>query len=367
MPFFVPYAARRLHEPDCEPRYVTSTWWPRSVRRERPEVVRDALDHAARSRDGRRASSCSPAAVALPIDAPGHDGRLVQHPRTGGRGQERRAASAPTMHKMAMSRSRGLSNVERRAPPVGPVRAEPYPLPPEYPPARDPRERPGPHARPDPSGDRGARDHPRRTRRAGRRGVGGRPSAVSTERIDLDGRCVVPGLVDAHVHFLCWAVQRTASTSSGGTRVTGCLEPSPGPGPARAAGCSATAGWRTASDGQPTAAALDGVTGERPAALWAHDRHSLWLNGAALRALGLDRDRRGAGGRRIERDATARRPASSARGPPGALPLPEPGARAPPGREAGQRRRTASASPASTTSRRTTASRLWQELTPTGG
>lgn len=38
----------------------------------------------------------------------------------------------------------------------------------------------------------------------------GEQSAVSNERIDLDGRCVIPGLVDAHLHFLSWAVQRAS-------------------------------------------------------------------------------------------------------------------------------------------------------------
>ena len=30
-------------------------------------------------------------------------------------------------------------------------------------------------------------------------------SQVSSERVDLDGRCVVPGFTDAHVHFLEWS------------------------------------------------------------------------------------------------------------------------------------------------------------------
>ncbi len=45
------------------------------------------------------------------------------------------------------------------------------------------------------------------------------------------------------------------------------------------------------------------MTGERPAALWAHDHHSLWLNGAALRATGVDRGTSAPAGGVIERDA----------------------------------------------------------------
>ena len=42
-------------------------------------------------------------------------------------------------------------------------------------------------------------------------------------------------------------------------------------------------GWRSAEwDEQPTAAALDAVTGETPALLFSKDYHSAWLNSAAL-------------------------------------------------------------------------------------
>jgi predicted amidohydrolase YtcJ len=36
----------------------------------------------------------------------------------------------------------------------------------------------------------------------------GDSDAVGHERIDLDGRCVLPGFTDAHVHFLDWALER---------------------------------------------------------------------------------------------------------------------------------------------------------------
>ena len=36
----------------------------------------------------------------------------------------------------------------------------------------------------------------------------GDTSKVSNERIDLGGRTVVPGFVDAHLHFLSWALDR---------------------------------------------------------------------------------------------------------------------------------------------------------------
>ena len=53
----------------------------------------------------------------------------------------------------------------------------------------------------------------------------------------------------------------------------------------------------------PTAAALDAVTGDTPAALWSKDYHSLWLNSAGLARAGGNLDE--AGGV-VERDADGR-------------------------------------------------------------
>src|SRR3954466_13022102 len=37
----------------------------------------------------------------------------------------------------------------------------------------------------------------------------GETDSVGHERLDLDGRCVLPGFTDSHVHFLDWALERT--------------------------------------------------------------------------------------------------------------------------------------------------------------
>ena len=116
----------------------------------------------------------------------------------------------------------------------------------------------------------------------------GEVDAVGHERLDLDGRCVLPGFSDCHVHFLDWALER------------GWLDLQPCNSLAEAAAVIAASGpgdgwlrgtgWLGARwpDGPPTASALDEVTGERPAALWSHDHHSLWVNSAALRAAAVD-------------------------------------------------------------------------------
>jgi predicted amidohydrolase YtcJ len=104
------------------------------------------------------------------------------------------------------------------------------------------------------------------------------------ERIDLAGRCVVPGLADAHVHFPTWSLAqrqvRLESAHSLDDAVTGVAEALAG---VPSGGWLRGVGWR---DGDwtepPTRAALDRVAPETPVALFSRDYHSLWLNGAAL-------------------------------------------------------------------------------------
>jgi hypothetical protein len=118
-------------------------------------------------------------------------------------------------------------------------------------------------------------------------GVGTHETALtSPETIDLGGRCVVPGLNDAHVHFPTWALAQSQVSLDGAQSLEEAL--------ARAGEAAAALaperwlrgyGWRSGDWSpavEPTRQVLDSVTGERPAALIAKDYHSLWLNSAAL-------------------------------------------------------------------------------------
>ncbi len=117
--------------------------------------------------------------------------------------------------------------------------------------------------------------------------AGGRPRTAARV-IDLDGRCVIPGLWDEHVHLTQWALAanridlsaaRSAQEAAGtvraalaGTREVG--------SPAVAVGV----GFRDAIwNDAPTLELLDSVTGGRPTALISHDLHCVWLNTAAAR------------------------------------------------------------------------------------
>jgi predicted amidohydrolase YtcJ len=118
-------------------------------------------------------------------------------------------------------------------------------------------------------------------------GVGTHETALaSPERVDLGGRCVLPGFNDAHVHFPTWALAQrevrlegTRSLDEAVARVREAV------GDVRSGAWLRGRGWRSADWSpavEPTREALDEVTGSVPTILTARDSHSCWLNSAAL-------------------------------------------------------------------------------------
>ncbi len=123
--------------------------------------------------------------------------------------------------------------------------------------------------------------------------------------VDLSGRTVLPGLIDAHGHVMGLG-QGLLSLDLSGTRTLD---------EALAAIADYAAanpdlpwilgrGWNQVTygmDGFPTAAMLDGVVSDRPVFLERVDGHAGWVNGAALRAAGLSAASVDPDGGRIER------------------------------------------------------------------
>jgi predicted amidohydrolase YtcJ len=134
-------------------------------------------------------------------------------------------------------------------------------------------------------------------------GVGTHEVALpSPDRVNLGGRCVVPGFSDAHVHFPTWAIAQREVRLEGVESVEEALARvrdglrSVGEG-----GWLRGRGWRDADwPAPPTKEALDEVAGDVPVALLAHDSHSLWVNSAALSWSDGDLD---VDGGVVERDA----------------------------------------------------------------
>jgi predicted amidohydrolase YtcJ len=113
---------------------------------------------------------------------------------------------------------------------------------------------------------------------------------AGARRIDLAGGCVVPGLVDAHVHFPSWALARRElrlfgcpSLEEAVERVRHAASGVPPGGWLRGRGWRDEL-WRE----KPTRQALDAVAPGVRIALRAHDGHSLWVSSAGLAAAGGD-------------------------------------------------------------------------------
>ncbi|WP_127474017.1 amidohydrolase [Microbacterium sulfonylureivorans] len=130
-----------------------------------------------------------------------------------------------------------------------------------------------------------------------------------TELVDLRGRMLLPGFQDAHVHPVWGGLDMLRCDLAGLGTAAEYLE---------AIGAYAAdhphdewvlgGGWQMSAfpGGTPTAAALDAVVPDRPAFFPNRDGHGAWVNSAALRLAGIDRDTPDPADGRIERDAGGR-------------------------------------------------------------
>lgn len=125
---------------------------------------------------------------------------------------------------------------------------------------------------------------------------------AATRTVDFDGRYIIPGLWDEHVHMTQWALasNRLDLSGAGSAReaagvVGSHLARMGGEDPApHAVTTLVGAGFRDAVwPDVPSLDLLDGVTHGRPAALISHDLHCVWLNSAAARRYGVQVDASG--------------------------------------------------------------------------
>jgi predicted amidohydrolase YtcJ len=127
-----------------------------------------------------------------------------------------------------------------------------------------------------------------------------------TEVIEAHGRLVLPGLTDAHVHFLDYAIRRHQVSLFGVSdfdevrwRVRQAVER------ARPGEWVQGWGWDESLWGmRPTRAHLDDIAPHTPVVLARMDMHTRWVNSVALRLAGITRETPDPPESRIERDAT---------------------------------------------------------------
>lgn len=114
----------------------------------------------------------------------------------------------------------------------------------------------------------------------------GAATGPGARRIDLDGRFVVPGLHDRHVHLSQWAMvsrRLELSGAASAAEVAQLVAATVASGATEVAGFGYRDGlWPDA----PSTALLDAVTGDVPVVLVAADLHACWLNSAAARRHG---------------------------------------------------------------------------------
>ncbi|MFN2285723.1 MAG: amidohydrolase, partial [Anaerolineae bacterium] len=129
------------------------------------------------------------------------------------------------------------------------------------------------------------------------------------ERVDLEGRCVIPGLVDSHVHFRNFSLARRRVDLDYAGSLDEVLE--------RIAAYAADdknverSGWlrgrgwaqgNWSSPRFPTAADLDRVVGRIPACMTHKSGHAVWVNSEALGMAGIKADTPNPPGGEIQRD-----------------------------------------------------------------
>ena len=133
-----------------------------------------------------------------------------------------------------------------------------------------------------------------------------RSIAPGGQAIDLNGRTVIPGLIDAHLHFTAYSlrldridIHELPSLEETLTRVTErVLSSAPGTW-IRGGGWNCNL-W---GDGNfPSRYDLDRVAPDNPVALSSKDGHSLWFNTQAMALAGIDADTPDAPGGSIFRD-----------------------------------------------------------------
>ncbi len=126
----------------------------------------------------------------------------------------------------------------------------------------------------------------------------------STQVIDLGGRCVVPGMIDAHLHLGWFGLSLAMVSLDDAASLDDCLErvrvfPRTPAGWIRGSGWNHPA-WRAPV--LPDRRSPDGLAPDNPVILTRKDGHSIWVNTLALKLAGVNGETPDPFGGTIDRD-----------------------------------------------------------------
>lgn len=131
--------------------------------------------------------------------------------------------------------------------------------------------------------------------------------AKGFKRVDVQGKTVLPGMIDAHGHVFGLGEVATSADLYSPASLSAAQASI-----ARFAAANPQRKWVIGKGWNqeiwklgrfPTVAELDAVVGDRPAAMERIDGHAMWVNSKALEAAGITRDTKDPEGGKIERDA----------------------------------------------------------------
>lgn len=132
-------------------------------------------------------------------------------------------------------------------------------------------------------------------------------AAPGYKRIDVQGRTVLPGLIDAHGHVFGLGQVATAAELYSSTSLEGAVRKV-----ADYARANPQRAWVVGNGWNqeiwklgrfPTAAELDAAVPDRPALMHRVDGHAVWVNSRALALAGITKETKDPAGGKIERDA----------------------------------------------------------------
>lgn len=128
----------------------------------------------------------------------------------------------------------------------------------------------------------------------------------NTKKIDLDGKTVMPGLTDTHLHFLRFGLTFLQIRGNGKTKDEILLDVKEKAKLAQKENWVRGRGWNeTIWDDKklPLASDLDTVSKNNPVVLFRSDNHAIWVNSETLKIAGINKETMDPDGGKIIRDS----------------------------------------------------------------